>query len=224
MSRNPLGPTEHPVKVLIVDDHPITREGLAIRLSREPDIRICGEAIDIPDALDAAAETAPDLAVVDVSLKSGCGIDLVKRLRGRWPELKILVWSMHPDGLYARRAIQAGANGYVNKEQAPDVIVSAIRHVLAGGVFLNPETTQSLLREFGQTGGPPPDPIASLSDRELQVFRCLGEGLGTQQIADRLHLSPKTVETYQARLRTKLGVDSGVELLREAIRWVLATA
>lgn len=222
MTRHPPDPMVRTVKVLIVDDHPITREGLAIRLSREPDIRICGEATDIPDALHVAEETAPDLAVVDVSLKTGCGIDLVKRLRDRCPELKILVWSMHPDGLYARRAIQAGANGYVNKEQAPDVIVSAIRHVLGGGVFLNADITQSLLREYGQTGRPPPDPIATLSDRELQVFRCLGEGLGTQQIADRLHLSPKTVETYQARLRTKLGVDSGAELLREAIRWVLA--
>lgn len=216
---DPSGPT---VRVLIVDDHPITREGLAIRLAREPDLSVCGEAADVSGALRTAAETAPDLAIVDVSLKGGCGIDLVERLHDRSPEVKILVWSMYPDALYARRAIQAGANGYLNKEQAPDAIVAAIRHVLRGGVFLSPETTQSFLREFGHTGGPVPDPVAALSNRELQVFRSIGAGLGTQEIAELLHLSPKTVETYQARLRLKLGVGSGAELLREAIRWVLA--
>lgn len=222
MARKPQTPPDKPVRVLIVDDHPITREGLAIRLSREPDLHVCGEAADVPEALRRAAETAPDVAIVDVSLKSGCGIDLVKRLKDRHPTLKFLVWSMHPDSLYARRAVQAGASGYVNKEQAPDVIVSAIRHILGGGMFLSPEITQALIREFGQAGGPPHDPIESLSDRELEVFRCIGDGLGTQQIADRLHLSPKTVETYQSRLRGKLGAASGAELLRLAIRWVLS--
>ncbi|HEX4607702.1 MAG TPA: response regulator transcription factor [Urbifossiella sp.] len=220
MSRSQPTPAAPPTGVLIVDDHPVTREGLAIRLAREPDLRVCGEAADIPEALLRAAETTPDVAVVDVSLKGGCGIDLVKRLRGRHPGLKILVWSMYPDGLYARRAVQAGAAGYVNKEHAADVIVSAIRHVLAGGVFLSPEVTQALLREAGGLGGPLPDPVAALSDREIEVFRRIGEGLDTHQIAGRMHLSPKTVETYRARVRAKLGADSGAEVVRQAIRWV----
>lgn len=222
MTPSPSKPAPGAVKVLIVDDHPITREGLAIRLAREPGLCVCGEAADVPGALRAATDTAPDLAIIDVSLKGGCGIDLVERLHDRSPEVKLLVWSMYPDALYARRAVRAGANGYVNKEQAPDVLVAAIRHVLRGGVFLSPETTQRFLREFGHTGGPLPDPVAALSNRELQVFRSLGAGLGTQEIAERLHLSPKTVETYQARLRAKLGVGTGGELLREAIRWEIA--
>jgi DNA-binding NarL/FixJ family response regulator len=221
MPVKPPVPTARPVEVLIVDDHPVTREGLAIRLSREPGIRVCGEAADIPEALRRVAETAPDVAIVDVSLKDGDGIDLLKRLRGRLPGLKVLVWSMYPDGLYARRAVQAGAAGYVNKEHAADVIVSAIRHVLAGGVFLSPEVTQSLLREAGGLGGPLPEPVATLSDRELEVFRRIGEGFDTTQIAGRMHLSPKTVETYRARIRAKLGADSGSEVVRQAIRWVL---
>lgn len=213
-----------PIRVLIVDDHPVTREGLAIRLSREPDIRVCGEAADIPEGMRRATETTPDVVIVDVSLKGGDGIDLVKRLRGRLPAARALVWSMYPDGLYARRAVQAGAAGYVNKEHAADVIVSAIRHVAAGGVFLSPEITQTLLREAGGLGGPPPDPVATLSDRELEVFRLLGEGLGTNEIAGQIHLSPKTVETYRARIRAKLGADSGSEVLRQAIRWVIESS
>ncbi len=209
------------VKVLIVDDHPITREGLTLRLSREADLCVCAEAADLPEAIDRALETSPDIAIVDVSLKTGCGIDLTKRLRERCPALKILVWSMYPESLYARRAIQAGAAGYINKEHAADVIVSAIRHVLGGGIFLSPEVTQTFLREAGGLGGPLPDPVSTFSDREMEVFRLIGEGIDTQAIAHRLHLSPKTVETYQARLRAKLGVDSGSEVLRQAIRWVL---
>lgn len=208
-------------RVLIVDDHPITREGLAIRLSREPDMQVCGEASDIPDAITQVAACCPDVAIVDVSLKTGCGIDLTRRIRERCPGLKILVWSMYPDSLYARRALQAGANGYLNKEQAPDMIVTAIRHIMGGGVFLSPEATQTFLRDIGPGKEPLSDPIASFSDRELQVFRFLGKGLSTLQIAEQLHLSPKTVETYRYRLRTKLSVDTGAELLRQAIRWVL---
>lgn len=208
-------------QVLIVDDHPVTREGLAVRLAHEPDLCVTGEAADVPDAIRMANETAPDVAVVDVSLKTGCGIDLVKRLRDRRPELKLLVWSMYPDRLYARRALQAGADGYVNKGQTADVIVSAVRRVLGGGVFVSPEVAQVLLKEMGRSSGPPTDPIVTLSDRELQVFRSIGEGRDTNEIADRLHLSPKTVETYQSRLRVKLGVSSGLEVMRQAILWVL---
>ena len=217
-------PGDKVINILIVDDHPISREGLAIRLSREPDLRVCGEAADVPDAISRAAETAPDLAVVDVALKSGSGIDLVKRLRDRFPGIKVLVWSMYQDTLYARRALQAGAGGYVNKECAAEVIVGAIRQVAGGGIYLNPDVIQAVLKRAVGSDGPLPDPTAALSDRELTVFRLLGEGLDTQQIAARLHLSPKTVETYRARVRAKLGVESGSEVLRLAVRWVLENA
>jgi DNA-binding NarL/FixJ family response regulator len=224
MSRHPPAHNERLIQVLIVDDHPVTREGLAIRLSREPDMQVCGETADLPEAIRLAKETAPDVAVIDVSLKTGCGIELVKRMRERCPHVKNLVWSMYPDALYSRRALHAGAAGYVNKEHAADVIVNAIRHILSGGVFFSSDVTESVLREAGGLSGPLPDPVAALSDRELTVFRLIGEGVDTHQIAERLHLSPKTVETYRARIRAKLGVDSGADVLRQAIHWVLTSS
>lgn len=207
--------------ILIVDDHPVTREGLTILLSREPDLRVCGEADDIPGALRQVAATSPDLAIIDISLKGGNGIELVKRLHARFQGVKSLVWSMYPDALYARRAIQAGAAGYLNKEHAPAMIMTAIRHILAGGIYLGQTVTQSVLQEAAGASTVLADPVSGLSDRELEVFRLIGLGFDTQQTADEIHLSPKTVETYRARIRAKLGADSGADVLRQAIRWVL---
>ncbi|MBN9523307.1 response regulator transcription factor [bacterium] len=217
-----LPPRDDPsVTILIVDDHPVTREGLAALLSRQPGFRVCGEAEGIPGALRQVAAAVPDLVVVDVSLKDGNGLDLVKRLRDRFPRVKVLVWSMYPDAMYARRAVQAGAAGYINKGSSPDAIMGAIRHVLAGEVFLSPEVTQSVLHAVAGNGYRDEDPISSLSDRELEIFHLIGLGLDTHETASRLHLSPKTVETYRTRIRAKLGAETGTAVLRSAIRWVL---
>lgn len=210
------------IKILIVDDHPVVREGLRIRLGRELGFCVCGEAGDIPEAVALVAETIPHLAIIDVVLRNGNGLDLVRRLRDRAPDVKTLVWSMYPDALYARRAIQAGASGYVGKEHATEVVISAIQHVLAGGIYLSHEVTESLLREAtGRERGPLPDPVSTLSDRELEVFQLTGRGLSTHQIALQMHLSAKTIETYRARSRIKLGVDNGSDVVRLAIHWVL---
>lgn len=221
MSRHPTARDDSGVSILIVDDHPVTREGLSALLSHQPGFRVCGEAEDIPGALQQADASHPDLAVVDVTLKNGNGLELVKRFKDRAPWVKSLVWSMYPDTLYARRAIQAGAAGYINKSNAPDAIVGAIRHILAGRVFLSEEMTQSVLRTAAGDGASAEGPVSSLSDRELEVFRLIGLGFDTQEAATRIHLSPKTVETYRARIRAKLGAENGTAVLRSAIRWVL---
>ncbi len=214
---------EKVARVLIVDDHPAVREGLSIRLSRQPDLEVCGEAADVPAALRLAADTDPDVVVVDISLRSGDGIELIKRLRARDSRAKMLVWSMYGESLYAERALQAGAAGYITKGEATDTIVAAIRRVLAGGLYLSPGMTESVVRRAvaapGQ--GPLPDPIAALSDRELEVFRHLGRGLDTNRIAERMRVSPKTVETYRARVKEKLGLDTATAVLQRAVRWVL---
>ena len=210
-------------RVLIVDDHPAVREGLSIRLSRQPDLEVCGEAADVPSALRLAAATDPDVIVVDISLRSGDGIELIKRLKARDSRAKMLVWSMYGESLYAERALQAGAAGYITKEEATDTIVGAIRRVLAGGIYLSPGMTESVVRRAvaAPGKGPLPDPVAALSDRELEVFRHLGGGLDTHQIAERMQVSPKTVETYRARVKEKLGLDTATAVLQRAVRWVL---
>ena len=210
-------------RVLIVDDHPAVREGLSIRLSRQPDLEVCGEAADVPDALRLDADTDPDVIVVDISLRTGDGIELIKRLKARDSRARMLVWSMYSESLYAERALQAGAAGYITKEEATDTIVAAIRHVLAGGVYLSPRMTESVVRRSvaGPGEGPLPEPVANLSDRELEVFRHLGHGLDTHQIAERMRVSPKTVETYRARIKEKLGLDTASAVLQRAVRWVI---
>jgi DNA-binding NarL/FixJ family response regulator len=215
-------PHEEPVaKILIVDDHPAAREGLALAVSRYPGLHVCGEAGDTAVALQLVATEGPAVVVVDVSLRGGSGIDLVKRVRDRYPGVRVLVWSMFDEALYAGRAIRAGASGYVEKTQPTEKIVAAIVHVLEGGVHLSPAMTELLLRQTktGQAVGA--DPVEALSDRELEVFRLFGLGLDTQQIAERLHLSPKTVETYRGRIKQKLGVDSGSAVVRLAVRWLV---
>ncbi len=212
---------EKTAKVLIVDDHPAAREGLAVRLSRQAGFQLCGEAADIASALQLAAATGPDVVVVDIALKGGSGLDLTKRLRDRNPHLRVLVWSMYSESVYAERALRVGASGYVEKTEATDAIVSAIRHVLSGGVYLSPAMTESLLRQAAGSGRGGADPVSLLSDRELEVFRLVGLGLDTQQIATRLHLSAKTVETYRGRIKGKFGVDTGTELIRLAVRWAM---
>jgi DNA-binding NarL/FixJ family response regulator len=210
-------------RILIVDDHPAVREALALRIGRQRDLEVCGEAADMTEALRLVAETQPDVAVIDISLKIGNGIDLIKRIKDRKPHVRVLVWSMHSESLYAERALRAGALGYVNKDQATDQIVEAIRKVLAGKPYLSEAMTERMLRRAVGAGGQavPRLPVDTLADRELEVFRLIGEGVKTAEIAERLHLSVKTVETYRDRIRQKLNLSDGTELARYATQWTL---
>ena len=222
MTRNNSKSTKK-ARVLIVDDHPAVREALAIRVSMQPDLELCGEAADVADALQVAATTNPEVAVIDIGLKTGSGIDLIKRLKVRNPDVRMVVWSMHSEELYAERALRAGAAGYITKEEATGKIIEAIRQVLDGKLYLSPAMTEKLLkRAVGQEDGKPNhSAVDSLSDRELEVFRRIGQGLKTQDIAAHLHLSVKTVETYRTRIREKLDLSDGTELTRSAVQWVL---
>jgi DNA-binding NarL/FixJ family response regulator len=210
-------------RVLIVDDHPAVREALALRIGRQPDLEVCGEAADMSEALRLVADTQPDVAVVDISLKTGNGIDLIKRIKGRYDRVRLLVWSMHSESLYAERALRAGALGYINKDQATDRIIEAIRRVLRGKVWLSETLSERILQRA--VGGRRQEvtrlPLDVLADRELEVFRLIGEGVKTVDIAERLHLSVKTIETYRDRIRQKLNLSDGTKLAHYAVQWMV---
>jgi DNA-binding NarL/FixJ family response regulator len=209
--------------VLIVDDHPIVRQGLAQLISQEEDLEVCGQAEDAHQALHAVREHAPDLVVADISLKETSGMDLLKDLRIQHPELPVLMLSMHDEAVYAERALRAGARGYIMKQEATERVVTAIRRVLAGDVYVSDGMAARMVSKLAspgrRAGG---SPVDGLSDRELEVFRFIGEGHGTRQIAERLHLSIKTIETYRAHIKEKLDLKDATELLRAAIEWVNA--
>ena len=194
-----------------------------MRIGRQSDLEVCGEAADMSEALRLVADTQPDVAVVDISLKTGSGIDLIKRIKDRNDSVRMLVWSMHSESLYAERALRAGALGYINKDQATDKIVEAIRRVLEGKVYLSDAMAEKMLHRA--VGGGREEvtrsPLDALADRELEVFRLIGQGVKTAEIAERLHLSVKTVETYRDRIRQKLDLSDGTELAHYATQWVL---
>jgi DNA-binding NarL/FixJ family response regulator len=208
------------VKILIVDDHPVVREGLAARLEKQPDLEVCGQTGDFAEALQLAADLDIDVAVIDLSLKSGHGLELIKRIKARKPSVRVLVWSMHPDSLYAERALHAGALGYVNKENATEQIVDAIRRIQEGKVYLSEPMAERIL-SHATTDAMVISPLESLSDRELETFELVGQGLDTAQIAVKMCLSPKTVETYRARIKEKLQLRKGSELMQRAVQWVM---
>jgi len=208
-------------RILLVDDHPLMRKGLALALEEEPDLDVVGQAADAEEALSVFEALAPDLAVVDVSLPGMSGLELIKHLLAVRPELLVLVVSRHDEALYAERAVRAGARGYVMKLEAGEKIVEAVRHVRRGGIYLSEHLKDRLL--FGAaTGGKSPaqSPLEALSDRELEVFEMTGRGRTTRDIAERLHLSVKTVESYRARIKGKLGLGTAAELMQHAVRWV----
>jgi DNA-binding NarL/FixJ family response regulator len=213
------GKSKH-VRIVLVDDHPVVRDGLAEAINREQDLTVCAVAEDRAEALQAVQNTRPDLAVVDLTLKDSSGLELIKDLQARWPALLILVVSMHEENLYAERVLRAGARGYMTKQQATRDIVSAIRRVLAGGIYLSEATASAVLRRLatkpGTAGG---SPLDCLTDRELQVFELTGTGLNTREIATRLRIDMKTVETYRTRIKEKLGLSNSSQLLQMAIQW-----
>jgi len=211
-------------KVLIVDDHPIVREGLDRLLSRQEDLVVCGQAEDASQALSLLETARPDLAIVDISLASGNGLDLVRQMRAKNTEIRILVSSMHDETLYAERALRAGARGYINKQQATDKIVEALRRILDGRIYLSDRMTDRLLSRVADTSEQKKISVDRLSNRELQVLERIGNGLGTAEIATRMNLSVKTVETYRQRIRQKLSLKNGAALASFASRWVLEDA
>lgn len=212
--------TNVPTRVFIVDDHPLVREWLGNLLRLESDFQVLGSASDPATAMAAMAQQPPDVAVVDLSLQRGSGLDLIKDLRTRWPSIQIVVLSMHEEMTDLERAFRAGAAGYVMKRESTGQIVEAIRQVRAGRMFANPAILADLTaRLVGRPANRSSDPIDLLSDRELEVFRRLGEGRSTRDIADALGVSLKTIQTYCARIKEKLGLDDGQELTRIAFRW-----
>ncbi len=207
-------------RILIVDDHPLVRTGFAQLIGDCPDLEVCGEAADMAEALKQVETTSPDLAIIDLSLAGGSGLDLIDRIKSRNKSILMLVASMHDETLYAERVLAAGARGYINKQEAQDSIIRAIRQVLSGKVYLSQHMTDRLLSGMVDSTGEKRD-IDSLSNRELQVFELIGEGVSSSQIAEQLNLSIKTIETHQAHIKKKLGLDSAHELNQRAIRWVM---
>jgi DNA-binding NarL/FixJ family response regulator len=208
-------------RVLLVDDHPLVRRGLADLLDREPDLEVCGQACDVSEALAEVERTTPDLMVIDLTLKGGHGIDLIEKIKVREESIKMLVSSMHDEMLFAERVLRAGAMGYVTKQESPETLLGAIRQVLRGEVYLSARMTSRLLHRVASGGPSQESPIQSLSNRELEVFEMIGQGLTTLQIARRLDLSPKTIETHREKLKQKLNLKNSAELNRRAVQWVL---
>jgi DNA-binding NarL/FixJ family response regulator len=210
-------------KVLIVDDHPAVREALAQRISRQAGLEVCGEAAGLAEAMQVLEATNPDVAVVDISLKDGNGLDLIKRIKDCNDHVLILVWSMYDASAYAERALRAGARGYINKEQATDQIINAIHQVLEGKVYLSEsmpveQLNRALVDGHASTGLLPSE---CLSDRELEAFQLFGQGFSTREIAVKMQISAKTVETFRARIKDKLNLGSHNDLIRRAVEWVL---
>ena len=225
MSRKSQSSTEPHGKrtVLIVDDHPIVRQGLAQLINQEKDLEVCGQAEDAHKAMQAIRQLNPDMVIVDISLKGTSGLELIKDLRVQYPDLPALMLSMNDEAVYGERALRAGAKGYVMKQEATEKVVTAIRQVLAGEVYVSNGMAAKMVSKLvgggARTVGSPAD---CLSDRELEVFRMIGEGFSTREMAEKLHLSVKTVETYRAHIKDKLGLQDANEVLRTAIGWVNA--
>jgi len=208
------------IRILIIDDHPIVREHMGQLISQQPDLTVCGEADDLPSGIAAVRKLRPDMVIMDISLKGIYGMDLIKDIKESFPKLPVLVLSMHDELLFAERALRAGARGYVTKQEATHRILQAIRQVLEGNVYLNEKMGTALLGKI--TGGKPgasSSPVELLSDRELQIFHRIGQGVGSRQIAEEMHISVKTVESHCARIREKLQLKDGSQLLQYAIQW-----
>jgi DNA-binding NarL/FixJ family response regulator len=224
MNSNPTVAAARKRRVFLVDDHPLVREGLANLINGQNDLVVCGEAEDSAGAITGITKMRPDVALVDISLKNESGLELVKNLESQFPLVALIVLSMHDEALYAERALRAGARGYVMKRETTKSVLASIRRVLEGGVYVSERVVNSMARRFSSSPKRlETSPVERLSDRELEIFRLLGQGRTTAQIAEDLHLSLKTVQAYCARAKEKFGVSSLGELLRAAIRWEDAT-
>jgi DNA-binding NarL/FixJ family response regulator len=206
--------------VLVVDDHPLMRQGLSMLINQQQDMLVCAEAEEAQAAMQAIERKKPDIMILDISLNGPDGLELLKSIRVSQPDLPVLILSMHDEAIYAERALRARANGYIMKQEASEKVLVALRRILNGEIYLSDRMSNKMLQQF--IGGAPSliqSRISSLSDRELEVFRLIGEGRATREIAEELHLSVKTVETYQAHIKDKLSLRSGRELIQHAIQW-----
>jgi DNA-binding NarL/FixJ family response regulator len=213
--------TQRKHTILVVDDHPIVRRGLSQLINQEPDLIVCGEAENAASALDFLKKSRPDLAIVDISLQGVDGIELIKTIKARYEGPPVLVVSMHDESLFAERALRVGARGYIMKQEAIEKMMEAIRKVLKGEIYVSEKVSARIVRRFihGKEEGAD-SPIEILSDRELEVFQLIGQGHATRQIAEELHVSVKTVESYRANIKEKLNLKNAAELVKHAVHWV----
>lgn len=220
MAKNKPGPPPKaaPKKILIVDDHPLMREGLCGVIGHEPDLIVCGMAENAHQAMDAIPKLAPDLALVDITLPGKNGLELVKDLKAMYPHLAILAISMHDESLYAERMLRAGANGYITKQQPPEELVKAIRQVLDNNLYVSREISEKLLRRFSGQPAKIQSPMEILTDREFEILQAIGEGKSPKEIAQQLHISGKTVAVHSANIREKLKLNSTAQLIRFAVQ------
>lgn len=207
--------------IVLIDDHPAIREALAVRLGQEPDLAVCEAVGTLADARRALERHQPDLMLLDLSLPDGHGLEFIKDIHAANPAVRIIVFSMHDENLYGERTLRAGAQGYLMKDESPDKVVAAIRKVLEGKMAVSESLQQKLMRRVTGQRPSAQAPVERLSDRELEVFQFLGQGLGTKEIAARLHRSIKTVETHRQRIKEKLGIGSGSELIAKAAAWAV---
>lgn len=208
-------------KVFLVDDHPLVRDWLSQLISREADLMVCGEAEDTHEAISKIGETKPDIVICDISLKTTHGLELVKDLQAQFPKLPVLCLSMHDESLYAERVLRAGAMGYITKQESTRKVLAAIRQVLSGQIYVSEKMAARMVHKL--VAGRQQEhssPVERLTDRELEVFQLIGKGQGTRKIAEELHLGIKTVESYRARIKDKLKLEDGTQLLQQAIQWV----
>lgn len=209
-------------RIFIVDDHPVVRQGLALLINREADLAVCGDAEEANSALQRIDALKPHLVIVDISLIGPDGLDLLKSIRTRDPNLPVLILSMLDELLYAERALRAGASGYIMKQEATEKVLVAIRRILGGEIYVSDRMANKMIHRFvGGASAAARSPVAELTDRELEVFRLIGEGHGTRQIAEELHISVKTVESYQAHIKEKLSLKNGRELVQRAIQFAV---
>lgn len=208
------------IKIFLVDDHPLVREWLTNLLNQQSDFQVCGETGQAPEAQQRMAAARPDIAIVDITLASGSGLELIKDLKAGHPNVAVLVLSMHDEMLYAERALRAGAGGYIMKSEATQKVIEAVRAVSNGQIFVSPKVSALLAQKLiGGKRGNVALPVEELSDRELEVFQLLGRGFSTRQISEHMHVGFKTVQSYSARIKEKLNLTTINELMREAIRW-----
>lgn len=212
----------HPYKIMIVDDHPLVREGIVNLIRTAPDLTVVAEAGSAEKALDAISKSVPDLVLLDIALPDQNGIDLLKNLHAQYPALHVLVLSMHEETVYAERALRAGAHGYIMKHEPSIKVIEAIRCVLRGELFVSPTIAKLMLKQYvsAKPGSDPRSSVERLSDRELQVFSSIGRGMSTQEIADKFSLSVKTIQTYREHIKRKLGLRNATDLVHQATHWV----